>query len=726
MSWRNIALRTKLILGFSIVILFTLILGGYGLYELHTIRTQVNTLSDEYIPGVAVANEVESSFLEALPVFQEYTLNRKSDVWQQGLGKLQTMDALIARGETLAKQAEGFKQLGQTIQQADAELQEFEQLFRREGQINQAYEQDKDGKVWSVGHFRASMDRYLDYHRRVINYKHQDEELEITSNDIRRLTLGYQAYAEFLNSQASVWIAVNNRTYDFNNVYTTILEIDKDLYDLKRITPNYNYRRVVDTLLWATENYTGYLHALQDTRMQQNALSDQREKVSQTLLTQLNQVVEEGGDTQYQVLGGMLSFIDTSYTYFIIILVASVLLGILFTYLISISVSRPVREGLSYTQSIAEGNLDAEMPEQGDDEIGQLVRALQSMVMRLREVVLGIKEGTSDITLTSDVLNENASQMSEGASKQAASAQEISSSMEQMMANIVQNSDSAQETDKIASSATHNMQEVAKATRNSVESVRSISEKIGVVSDIAEQTNILALNAAIEAARAGEHGRGFSVVAAEVRKLAEKSKTAAHEIVGIAKESLLNTEEAGEKLEQLIPEIERTTELIRNIASASNEQRTGAGQVTGAIQELNQTTQQYAAGSDQLEASSNDLRLHADKLNKMVGFFRIKEKVKKETPHSRLKKVPQKLVAEDKQMKSSTPKKQPKKQPMKQPMKPINGSRRTVSKGEQINQTTKTANTTNATNQRQEMNKKPGFAYKLADDGHLDDGYERY
>jgi methyl-accepting chemotaxis protein len=274
----------------------------------------------------------------------------------------------------------------------------------------------------------------------------------------------------------------------------------------------------------------------------------------------------------------------------------------------------------------------------------------------------------------------------------------------------VQNSDNAQQTDKIAASATESMQEVARATRNSVESVRSISEKIDIVSDIAEQTNILALNAAVEAARAGEHGRGFAVVAAEVRKLAEKSKVAAGEIVSIAKESLHNTEDAGEKLELLIPEIERTTELIRHIADASNVQRTGASQVNSAIQELNQITQQYAAGSDQLETSSEDLRQHADKLNKAIGFFKVREKAKKTVAKPLIKRtsaVPSPPKSRTGTSKNNNNNLQPKGNPG-QDRKKIDSAKESVKHA-----------------QHQEP-KKQGFAFQLSDDSKLDDGYERY
>jgi methyl-accepting chemotaxis protein len=215
-------------------------------------------------------------------------------------------------------------------------------------------------------------------------------------------------------------------------------------------------------------------------------------------------------------------------------------------------------------------------------------------------------------------------QLSQGANEQASGAEEVSSSMEQMAANIQQNTDNAQEADKISQRVSDGVQKVGSAAQESLISIRNISDKIGIINDIAFQTNILALNAAVEAARAGEHGKGFAVVAAEVRKLAERSKIAADEIVSLSAKSVNVTESASKLMGNLIPEIEKTAKLVQEIAAASMEQSTGADQVNSAIQQLNQVTQQNAAASEEMATSSEELSSQAEQLKDIISFFRLK------------------------------------------------------------------------------------------------------
>jgi methyl-accepting chemotaxis protein len=195
--------------------------------------------------------------------------------------------------------------------------------------------------------------------------------------------------------------------------------------------------------------------------------------------------------------------------------------------------------------------------------------------------------------------------------------------MEEMASNIGQNTDNAQQTEKIALQAAEDIREGSIAVNQTVDSMKTIAEKITIIGEIARQTNLLALNAAVEAARAGEHGKGFAVVAAEVRKLAERSQIAATEIDALSKSSVTIAEKSGKLLEGIVPNIQKTSKLVQEIAASSMEQNAGAEQVNGAIQQLSQVIQQNAAASEEMATSSEELSSQAEQLKDTISFFKI-------------------------------------------------------------------------------------------------------
>ena len=214
---------------------------------------------------------------------------------------------------------------------------------------------------------------------------------------------------------------------------------------------------------------------------------------------------------------------------------------------------------------------------------------------------------------------------SQTASEQAASVEETSASTEQMTSSITSNTDNAQVTDGIASQSALDAESGGKAVADIVDAIKSIAEKIGIIDDIAYQTNLLALNAAIEAARAGEHGKGFAVVAAEVRKLAERSQIAAREISEVASSSVGLSERAGKLLDEIVPSIRKTAELVQEITAASKEQAGGAAQINTAMAQLNQATQQNASSSEELSATAEELSSQAEQLQQLMSFFKVGE-----------------------------------------------------------------------------------------------------
>jgi methyl-accepting chemotaxis protein len=272
-------------------------------------------------------------------------------------------------------------------------------------------------------------------------------------------------------------------------------------------------------------------------------------------------------------------------------------------------------------EEIAGGNLMVEIKERSGQD--KLLLALKGMVTSLRDVVTQVQTAADNVASGSQQLSSTSQQMSQGATEQAAAAEEASSSMEEMAANIRQNADNALQTERIALKSAEVARQGGDAVTATVGAMKEIAGKISIIEEIARQTNLLALNAAIEAARAGEHGKGFAVVAAEVRKLAERSQRAAAEISELSGSSVEVAEKAGQMLIQMVPDIQRTADLVQEITAASKEQDTGAEQVNQAIQQLDQVIQQNASASEQMASTAEELTSQAEQMQATMAFFKV-------------------------------------------------------------------------------------------------------
>lgn len=285
------------------------------------------------------------------------------------------------------------------------------------------------------------------------------------------------------------------------------------------------------------------------------------------------------------------------------------------------SMTVALRKSAALADNIAQGDLTVDHTPLSDrDKLGH---SLVSMVERLRTVVGDAAGAASNVASGSQQLSASSEQVSQGATEQAAAAEEASASMEQMAANIKQNADNAAQTEKIARQSSKDAEASGVAVERAVGAMRTIAEKIGIVQEIARQTDLLALNAAVEAARAGEHGRGFAVVASEVRKLAERSQIAAAEISAVSGDTVQAAAHAGEMLTKLVPDIRRTAELVSEISAACREQDIGASQINQALQQLDQVTQQNASASEQITSTSDELASQAEELQHSISFFQV-------------------------------------------------------------------------------------------------------
>ncbi|MBF8273610.1 MAG: uncharacterized protein HW380_2715 [Magnetococcales bacterium] len=352
-----------------------------------------------------------------------------------------------------------------------------------------------------------------------------------------------------------------------------------------------------------------------------SAIEEQEAKLSGVFQESLARVEEDGKVVRASTEKAarttrMLALIVAAATVFVVIFLA---------WSLTSSILKPIHQAVAATNRLVEGDLTVSVNAQctRDELCSQLLRGIQMLVIKLREVAVSVKTVAEGVAAESEDLNERGRVLSDGTQQQAASVEETSSAMEEMSGNLQQSMDNAKQTEKTSSQVAINANESGAAVAKAVKAMKEIASKISIIEEIARQTNLLALNAAIEAARAGEHGKGFAVVAAEVRKLAERSQTAAGEIGQLSATTVEVSEKAGQMLEALLPEIRRTSSLVQEISTASVEQNTGIGQINTALQQLDHAIQANATVAAGVAQTAESLAAKSEELLENISFFKL-------------------------------------------------------------------------------------------------------
>jgi methyl-accepting chemotaxis protein len=349
--------------------------------------------------------------------------------------------------------------------------------------------------------------------------------------------------------------------------------------------------------------------------------------VGRQLVAEQEKEIKDYGDLQREFLtqskDGAAHQYENTRLLLIIVTMIGLVVGVIAASWMAISISSGLGRASALAQAVAGGDLTQTADNVSRDEIGDLVGHINTMVEKLRTVVTESSTAAENVSSGSQELSASSEELSQGATEQASAAEEASASMEQMAANIKQNADNAAQTEKIARQSSVDAQKSGEAVSRAVQAMQTIAEKITIVQEIARQTDLLALNAAVEAARAGEHGKGFAVVASEVRKLAERSQTAAAEIGTVSTQTVKAAQEAGEMLNRLVPDIKKTAELVTEISASCREQDVGADQINQAIQQLDKVTQQNSSASEQMSATSEQLAAQAEQLQSSIAYFQL-------------------------------------------------------------------------------------------------------
>ncbi len=332
------------------------------------------------------------------------------------------------------------------------------------------------------------------------------------------------------------------------------------------------------------------------------------------------------------------------------ILILGFLIILIFSFMFIKDISKKYQMVIKYLVNLSNGDLTEDIPDIAHDELGWILRHVRILQESLRKITIEINTAVGNLSFASNDLSASSQNIAQGASEQASSVEEISSSVEEMASNIHQVADNAKAAENVVIHLSETTKQMVDATRKSQEKMEAITEKIGIISEIAFQTNILALNAAVEAARAGEHGRGFGVVAVEVGKLAERSKKASSEIESLIHSSVDVIYNAGKMMLEMAPEVTKTTSIVKSISTASVEQKLGADQINDAVQQFNEITQQNAAASEEIATSAEELSAQADRLMESQSFFKLNNRDKiagaqKSTKPRVKKKIPQTITS---------------------------------------------------------------------------------
>jgi methyl-accepting chemotaxis protein len=360
----------------------------------------------------------------------------------------------------------------------------------------------------------------------------------------------------------------------------------------------------------------GKLHSPQECNLKINEYKDSIHRMEDLATEMTNRHSEV-------LVPAVTEIAKTTTTTLVIFSLVSIFVSILVTLVISRGITKPIQEVVEVVENVSAGDLTKTINADRGDEIGRLLGAMAKMTGKLNEMIGEVRMGAGSVSTAAAQVASSASIVSQGTSEQAAAVEQVTSSMEEMSASITQNAENSRKMEHTARKGAQDAGQSGQAVQEAVSAMKLIAEKIAVIEEIAYQTNMLALNAAIEAARAGEHGRGFAVVAGEVRNLAERCRTAAQEIGGLATANVQIAERSGGLLAELVPAIQKTADLVQEVAATSREQAAGVSQINGAISQVGIVTQRNAAGAEELSSTAEELASQAEALQDMISFFRV-------------------------------------------------------------------------------------------------------
>jgi len=624
MSINDLKVKTKILSGAMLLVLITVAFGGLSQLYIGNISSALFGITDNNAKAVEYATGVERMALSTIMEEKNYLLFEKNETHQKAEDNVKELFGYLDKVDELATKHNNTSLLEQS-NVARKETSKYADKYRegvaalKNNKLMVAEMVEKGNIVGNAADTFLTMQvaAYTKAMKNGASAKRLDAYVQryiVTTNIYENALKIMRAEKEEVNYKNRVaWNQMQGLLTDLMSLYDTLQAITNEPAELALITEARS----------ATQEY-------QKSAKKWISNDDKLKNILQDMQFLGDSVIKQAQDAEnsgYQQLvvarNNAEQLVTEANDIILTTIIIAIVLGIMIAMFLASLITKPIIKGVVFAKQLAEGDLTAALDIDQKDEIGQLANALIEMRNQVGNVVSEVRSNADGLASASQEISATAQSISQSAVEQASGVEETTSSVEELNSSVQQNTENAKVTNDLANLSSKDAETGGQAVTKTVDAMREIAKKVGLIEDIAYKTNLLSLNAAIEAARAGDHGKGFTVVAAEVRKLAENSRVTAEEINELATNSVHIAEEAGKLLGAVVPNIQKTADLVEEITASSEEQAQGINQISDAMGQLDSATQQNASGSEQLAATAEEMSGQAAQLQQTVAFFKV-------------------------------------------------------------------------------------------------------